>query len=83
MLAVVLECVRMSNCPWHTDQTNPNKTVNQTEQVKHLTSKMENEEAIHCNLETLLVLLCLKVARLLQTRKKYRKYWKKVWRLTY
>ncbi len=49
----------------HTDQTNPNKTVDLKDDLK-----MESEEDIYCNLERLLVLLCLKLARRLQTRKK-------------
>ncbi len=58
MLEVFLECVRMSSCPRHTDQTNPNKTVDLKNNFK-----LESEEDIYCNLERLRVLLCLKVAR--------------------
>lgn len=36
--------------------------------------KMDSEKDGNCNLETLLVLLCLKVERHLQTCKKFRTY---------
>ncbi len=40
---------------------------------------MEIEEDVYSNLETLLVLLCLKLARHLQTCKKNCKNWSKMW----
>ncbi len=53
-------CFRMlsTNCLWHNDHTNKNYTVDFRSYLK-----MESEEDIYTNLETLLVLLCFTSAR--------------------
>lgn len=58
MLAVVSACLLLkTDCPWHTDQTNPNKTVDRTDNLKLVgcrsNLKMESEEDLYANLETL------------------------------